>query len=138
MGLRGGIIGEKAARGVIAWTLLALMMLRAAIPVGFMPDLDALREGRIEIVVCTPGGLKTITVPDDAAGPAGSEGGSSNGATAHECPFDAVVSQAALLAEPVSDIGRPAELAGPPLILGAGAPTVRSFGPPLGSRAPPA
>ncbi|MCR9074203.1 MAG: hypothetical protein NXI18_21250 [Alphaproteobacteria bacterium] len=138
MGLGGSIIGDAAARRVIAWTLLVLVMLRAAIPVGFMPDLDALRDGWIEIVICTPGGLKTIAVSDAKGGPAGSEDGSSTGPSAHECPFDAVVSQAALLADPVLDIGYAVALAAKPVTAGTAAPTLQSFGPPLGSRAPPA
>ncbi|MDF1790436.1 MAG: hypothetical protein P1U88_00930 [Thalassobaculaceae bacterium] len=122
---------------MIAWTLLALVMLRATIPVGFMPDLEALRDGRIEIVVCTPGGLKTIAVPADAAGPAGSEDGSSKEATSHECPFDAVVSQAVLLSGLAADLGRSDQSADQLLPGRIGTRTVRHFGPPLGSRAPP-
>ena len=126
--------GSKGVRSVIAWTFLALLLLRAAIPVGFMPDLDALRDGRIEIVVCTPSGLKTVTVSPD---PGDGEQRSSETASILECPFHVVAAQALL---------------GPDLRLGdrravwnvdlpkpatVDFPVAAALGPPVGTRAPP-
>lgn len=42
------------------------MVVRAVVPVGFMPDLTRLADGVFEIVICSPDGIATITV--DAAG----------------------------------------------------------------------
>lgn len=137
MGTGGNTFGGMSARGLIAWMLLVLVLLRAAIPVGFMPDLQALRDGRIEIVICTPSGLKSIAVPADVAAPVVSEDGSSNGTVAHECPFDAVISQAILPADPVADVERSAHTADGPRNPASTTFAIRSLGPPLGSRAPP-
>ncbi|WP_420564818.1 DUF2946 family protein [Thalassobaculum sp.] len=137
MDLAGIPIGRLSARRAIAWSVLALVMLRAAIPVGFMPDLDALADGRIEIVICTPGGLKTIAVPADGAAATGAEERSSSDAAAYECPFDAVVSQAVLLADPAPDLRRVLEPAESRQSLERETLVARYSGPPLGSRAPP-
>ncbi|WP_119168678.1 DUF2946 family protein [Algihabitans albus] len=46
----------RALTGLIAFCLL----LRAMIPVGFMPDLAAARDGVFTLVICTGNGLSTI------------------------------------------------------------------------------
>ena len=129
--------GDKMKRKIIAWALLSLVVLRALIPVGFMPDIDALRDNRIEIVVCTPNGLKTLAISSDANGFTGTQDGSSEGTATHECPFDAVISQAIVLQESFSNFERPVKAADLPLPVKIGTLSVRLQGPPLGSRAPP-
>lgn len=48
----------RALSGLIAFTLL----LRAMIPVGFMPDLAAARDGVFTFVICSGSGFSTITL----------------------------------------------------------------------------
>lgn len=57
-------------RRSVPMILAAVMLLRAMIPAGFMPDLSAAGLGRFEIVICTGEGARTIPVdPDGAASP---------------------------------------------------------------------
>ena len=126
------------AGGRLAHLLLVLFAFRAMIPVGYMPDPAALQDGRFEIVVCTPAGLKTVTVAPDKAGPADAEAPSSENLSATDCPFHLVLAKALVLPD---HIGVPLdwEHASAPVV----APTLISvlrpalLGPPLGSRAPP-
>lgn len=90
------IYGGTGACSLIAWALLVLMLVRATIPVGFMPDLDALRDGRIDIVVCTPSGLKTVTVSTDPEGAGVDEQKSPDERVTNDCPFNVVMAQALL------------------------------------------
>ena len=122
----------------IARAIVALFMIRAMIPVGFMPDLDALQNGRIEIVLCSPDGLKTITV--DAAGHSTADHPSSDPKqhAGHDvCPFGSVTSQ--LLALPAALMA--SIVLHPALSDEAPSSDIRllppAHGPPLGSRAPP-
>lgn len=113
---------------------LFLFILRAAIPVGFMPDIGALANGAVEIVICTPEGLQTLRVdqdgqplPDDGKQPASSD----------ECPYHAVVSK--LFAVPDTPVlpGRPFLEVTKPAPARITLRSVRAAGPPLGQRAPP-
>ena len=113
------------------------MLLRAALPVGFMPDLDALQDGRLEIVVCTPSGLKTITVPNETGEPTEDNRGSSDGQSSHECPFHAVVAQAAIVSDSLPDADLPNEGTAPAELRAMDLPSAAALGPPVGSRAPP-
>lgn len=54
------------ARQVICRVSLLLFALHAILPVGFMPDFGALRDGRFEVVICTSAGTQTVLV--DPAG----------------------------------------------------------------------
>jgi hypothetical protein len=53
----------------IALVLAAVMLLRGLIPVGFMPDVTALQHGKIDLVVCTGFGSKTVQVDLDSLNP---------------------------------------------------------------------
>ena len=137
MGSGGTIIGDKAARRGLAWLLLAFVLLRSALPVGFMPDLDALQDGRLEIVVCTPSGLKTIALPAETAAPTDEERRSSDGLSDDQCPFHAVVAQAVVIADMPAEAPRPHEAPALPGLRRADVPRAALPGPPVGSRAPP-
>ena len=120
-----------------ARALLILFALRAAILVGFMPDFEALRDGRVEIVVCTPEGLKTIAVDRESGRPA-QDGDRADHSTLNDCPFQTVIAKAfaipAVIGLPSVGIGRSEDIprrASPVLLPPA-------QGPPLGPRAPPA
>lgn len=67
MGLAGRVVAldHSAARIVngprvppLALLLAALVLLRALIPAGFMPDLSAAASGRFSIVICTAAGTR--------------------------------------------------------------------------------
>lgn len=126
------------AGGRLAHLLLVLFALRAIIPVGYMPDPAALQDGRFEIVICTPAGLKTVTVVPDKTGPADPADSSSDDLSATECPFHLVLAKALVLPE---QSGVPLRWASASAPVAASSPTsvLRPSlpGPPLGSRAPP-
>lgn len=121
----------------LAHLLLVLFALRAIAPAGYMPDPAALQDGRFEIVVCTPAGLKTIMAAPDRAGPTDDER-SSDDLSATECPFQRVMAKA--LVVPGQD-GAPVRWTQPAIpgemwgrtVMPRSAPP----GPPLGPRAPP-
>ncbi len=130
--------GWLGAGGWLTHLLLVLFALRAVIPVGYMPDPAALQDGRFEIVVCTPAGLKTITVTPDRSGPGGAEKAPTDELSAPECPFQTVIAKALIVPD---QIGAP--LRWSPAALPGGGTTSTSLlrssltGPPLGLRAPP-
>lgn len=130
---RGAMQGWNLAAGVLRRLLIVAFALRAVIPVGFMPDLAALGQERVEIVICTGIGAQSIEV--DADGQPVKPGPSDRSST--ECPFAATFATAVL--SPVMgevEIAR-LERSEPVPVSGATAlrPAVR--GAPLGSRAPP-
>jgi len=118
-------------RRLLARATLVLFALRALVPVGFMPDLDALGAGHLDIVLCTAHG--GVTLPPDADGiPARPH--KSPGA---DCPFGMALAKSFVapispaLPQPLAaaDAGTHADPASglrPP-----------AQGPPLGPRAPP-
>jgi hypothetical protein len=127
---------NRAARHNIACLVIGLFLLRAVIPAGFMPDLAALRDGRIEVVLCTIDGLKTVAVY--LANHTDKRDSSDKKSAAHNlCPFGSVTLQSlALPTAPAvlvqaratqSDVILPDHLSLLP----------PAQGPPLGSRAPP-
>ena len=131
--------GWLRAGGGLSHLLLVLFALRAIIPVGYMPDPAALQDGRFEIVVCTPTGLKTVTVLPDRAGPDGTDDGAADGPTAPDCPFQTVIAKAMVLPDQLGvplrwiPVSRPVAVAP-----ASAAPEALLLGPPLGPRAPPA
>jgi hypothetical protein len=123
----------------VARLIVALFLLRALIPAGFMPDLKALGDGRLEITLCTVEGLKTVTV-DESGQPLTDHSPSNSKKTSSSdlCPFGSVLSHSLALPATAS-VGMPVALAisiipsGQTLHL-----LLPAQGPPLGSRAPPA
>jgi hypothetical protein len=117
-------------RGSIFRLTLVLFALRAVLPTGFMPDLGAIGQGEIELVLCTAGGDAPILPAHQG------DTGSPHKSAGFDCPFGTVlakvfVASAVVVAEAIpaaydSPAPRPAAELTPP-----------SQGPPLGSRAPP-
>jgi hypothetical protein len=108
------------------------------IPTGFMPDLEAMRDGRLRITLCTATGL--ITVDIDASGKP-LAGYPSPGSKQHPggdlYPFGSVISHGLALPAALS-VGTP--VASAISIIPSGQMPYRlppAQGPPLGSRAPP-
>ncbi len=125
---------SPSAYTFVPWLLAAAFMLRALLPVGYMPDADALKRGDLAIAFCTADGTLT-TIPFDSKLPAHAPDGE---ATYAHCPFGAL--------KPLALIDPPALPASTTRIVLASAlaaPEPESnrlevAGPPLGSRAPPA
>ncbi|HUH58894.1 MAG TPA: DUF2946 family protein [Candidimonas sp.] len=126
------------AFGVLASLMLALV-LRAVIPIGYMPHTGALRDGRIQITFCTTAG-NGAAVPMVLAGLfAEDDEHSENALSGTDCPYGVL----SLLA-----IGLPSAALPLPPHAGASTPAAHAFdnaalppsparGPPIGSRAPP-
>jgi hypothetical protein len=117
-----------AVRRALAAASLLSMLVRAMLPAGFMPDLEALADGRFAPVVCR------AAIAGERPGPPES---SDDGGAAPPCPFAAVAELAPALP------GAP-WLAVPPLMPVAIAVdrqwngSIRPVSPlPVGSRAPP-
>lgn len=138
MGSGGTIVSSRATRGVIAWLLLATVLLRAALPVGFMPDPDALQDGRLEIVVCTPTGLKTIMIAAGSTDPLEDDRGGSNRHAIDDCPFHTVVAQVAVVSDAAPNLALPGDATELREPRTSDLPSALALGPPVGSRAPPA
>lgn len=87
----------KSDTGRCVLTLLAIIiLLRAIVPVGFMPDLSQLANGVFEVVICSGDGLSTITVDGDG-NPVAPHGSDTGPVEDGLCPF-AVAAAVALAA----------------------------------------
>jgi hypothetical protein len=141
--------------------LLLLLVARAWVPVGYMPDADALRQGRLALGFCSAGGgtlaaLQALSVQqghhqDPPLGPQlgpqqdphhghhdpGAGHGDTSGA-GQECPFGLSAHQV-LDVPPVVALAPMLLrwLAQKPFLADSPRPPMPAAGPPLGQRAPP-
>lgn len=123
------------ARGVLCLLWLALVV-RSVIPIGYMPDTSALRDGRIVITFCTAQG----TVPATFASLFGDNNPHPTDIlSGNDCPFCSLSHEAlnlpvlsALRALPVAIFSVRAFT-----FNNTALPVLGARGPPLGSRAPP-
>jgi hypothetical protein len=114
--------------------LVALcFVIRALVPLGYMPDLNSAHDGTFKLVICTSTGLQVVAIGDDGQP-------ISDPATSHakgDCPFGGLpqLGQLSSPAAAISAIVAPSQDAAfsfrPPR-----APVWR-IGPSAGSRAPP-
>ena len=120
---------------ITAYAALLLFALRAAVPVGYMPDLGALRDGQVQIVICTGTGTQALLV--DQSGHPVEDGGAEDHAGASDCAF--AISSASALALPsaVPSLSLPMASGRTPRTSEAGISFPPAQGPPLGPRAPP-
>ena len=136
----GRIIARDTDWRRLARLTLVLFALRALLPTGFMPDLDLLKQGAFQIVLCTAQGPVSVAVDDDGKPldhDADHGGHDPADAFAKDCPFgtayakafDVPVAMAAAVPYVPASVSppgpQPLDLRPPPQ------------GPPLGSRAPP-
>lgn len=82
----------------VALFLACFVLLRSLVPVGFMPDMASLSQGKIDFVICTGMGFKTIQVDPTTLKPvseqAPTEHPSSHQPTNTICPFFSLTSTA--------------------------------------------
>jgi hypothetical protein len=132
---RAYLRGSFGGMHILLCMLALAMAMRAMIPAGFMPDMDALRHGKIEMTLCTAGGaFKTATVDFTKHAP---DQPHPDHATA-ACVFSA-------LNQYVLDLPAPTMQAMVAQLFAVLAPAqygtvparTPAFGPPLGARAPP-
>jgi len=153
--------GRRTASWRIAMFIATLgFILRALVPLGFMPDARAMQAGHIELTLCSPAMAKSsarsvsMLLSADAADARSSSPAASAGTyrltlgpTEHsseslaqqvDCPFALMAAQGLLGTPEVSIAFAPA--AHPPRIsqLQDSVLALPTLGPPLGSRAPPA
>ncbi len=135
----------RAAWGIR--TLLCLMLLavglRAMIPVGYMPDTTALRQGVVRIGLCTSTGMVSFVQvlhggPGTGMDHAAHDHSGSGHAAGAECPFWAMAHLAADL-PPLAIVVLLGAVRGQAIrfAVPAALPALPPAGPPLGSRAPP-
>ncbi|VFR56297.1 hypothetical protein BRI6_4058 [plant metagenome] len=117
---------------LVCLTALALVA-RALLPVGFMPDTQALRHGTLALTLCSsePGASRVLSLsPGHGAG--------QEAASMLDCPFGLVAVQALLPAAPPAGVAAALPRAAPAAVQAMRSlPPLPAQGPPLGSRAPP-
>lgn len=127
---------RKSRTGRVAVRLsMLLFALRALVPVGYMPDLGALRDGQVQIVICTGTGTQALLV--DAAGQPLEDDGAQDHARAADCSFAVATATAFVLPAMAPVLAGPAVATDAPAGRDARALAPPVQGPPLGSRAPP-
>ncbi len=112
--------------------LLAAVLLRALIPIGFMPDLSGLSSGELKIVICKAGGSEVLIVNDDGSPANHDASGHGDGPCAFAGIAAATPADLPGIVTPTFDVRSRQSLP----LLAVVLPQVRA-GPPLGSRAPP-
>lgn len=135
--------------------LLVLLAARAFVPVGYMPDAQALKQGRLALGFCSAGGgafpgmAGLAAPPGHAEGHADAHADGLHGHSGHhdpsqhvgagqECPFGLIAHQALDL--PTAVALAPVLLRGfvqAPRGAESPRPPMPAAGPPLGQRAPP-
>jgi hypothetical protein len=126
------------ALSVLAALMLALV-LRAVIPVGYMPHTGALRDGRIQITFCTTAG-SGAAVPMILAGLfAEDDEHSKNALSGTDCPYGVLSFLAAGLPPTALALAHHAGVSASTAHVfdNTALPPSPARGPPLGSRAPP-
>ena len=139
MGRKSQNVGRTAERGrhtgrLLVQLALFLVLLRALIPPGYMPDLAAAQDGVITFVICSPDGLRTVSL--DENGKPVEPGESPHEHQRQHCPFASVgsIDLPPLAKEPMPIVfTMRAALWSPQEGLSAERPVVG----PVGSRAPP-
>jgi hypothetical protein len=117
---------------LVCLTALALVA-RALLPVGFMPDTQALRHGTLTLTLCSaePGAARVLSLQTG-------HGAGQEAASTLDCPFGLVAVQALLPAAPPAGVAAAVPRAAPAALQALRSlPSLPAQGPPLGSRAPP-
>jgi len=136
------------AAAIARLLLLLLLAARAFVPVGYMPDVQALKQGRLALGFCAAGGgmfpgMPGLADPHTAHADAahdhhGHHDSSKHVGAGQECPFGLSAHQALLVPPAVTLV--PALLGWwvqTPRLTDSPRPPMPAAGPPLGQRAPP-
>ena len=86
MGNRSATDGRVVKSRWLLCLIAALVLARAVIPVGFMPNVSALADGVLEIVICSGAGIKTIAL-DESGAPVAPSRPHTNHVQDGLCPF---------------------------------------------------
>lgn len=129
--------GNGAAKGWMIRLLLAVVVLRALIPVGFMPDFGAAANGVFKVVICTASGTQLVALDADGQ-PIKGVPSSDQKAQHHDepCAFAGLVTVAAAPID-TPHIIIPQRDAGVTIVAADVTLPPARAGPPLGSRGPP-
>ena len=114
---------------------LFLFALRSLIPFGYMPNMQAFSQGKIEITVCSPSGTPTV-VSVDLSNDQHPLDNAHDGMMS--CPFSSINALSMLVglsSEGISTVSLSEMFV--PSLEHSQVTKVRRLGPPLGSRAPP-
>lgn len=122
-------------RYIFLYLCVLLFALRSLIPFGYMPNMQSLAKGKIEITICSPTGPQStvISVPV----PVNHQQEHANDGML-DCPFSIVNAQGMLAGSPDASISTLNAVAlAVPSLSQSQVMHVLASGPPLGSRAPP-
>jgi len=128
----------RVVRQYLLGLALLAFVLRALVPMGFMPGMDAHHGNQVVLMLCNPAGEEstfTLDLDDELAQAA--DHTQDEGMSAQHCPYCLASAQAML---PTADIVlHVASVAASdvPLAVYTGPLPISAQGPPLGSRAPP-
>jgi len=128
----------RVVRQYLLGLALLAFVLRALVPMGFMPGMDAHHGHQVVLTLCNPAGEErafTLDLGDEVA--QATDHTQDEGMSAQHCPYCLASAQAML---PTADIVlHVASVAASdvPLAVYTGPSPISAQGPPLGSRAPP-
>lgn len=126
---------RMAVRQLLFCLTLLAFLCRAAIPVGYMPDLSGKGESSFAITLCTTSGPAVMQL--DMAAPHG-DPASESGYPGQDCPFGLSIFEKVLPGGAAPALaGFISFLYAAPAFSTLAAPMLRAQGPPLGPRAPP-
>lgn len=91
----------RNTRQIICRISLLLFALHAVLPVGFMPDFGALRDGRFEIIICTSAGMQSVLL-DPAGQPTAPTDQTGKHAGSYTCPFGSAIAKPLAVPVPVN------------------------------------
>jgi len=129
----------RAARATaLLWLALMALALRALVPAGYMPDVGALHDGRLEVTFCSAAGAPpALALQLAAKSRSGKNAGHDNAGSGAQCPFGLLAHLTPAPAAAPAVLAPAAARHAPPRPAARALPTQGAQGPPLGSRAPP-
>jgi hypothetical protein len=136
MVMSANVIGQSAARHMVLRVVLVLFVLRALLPIGFMPDISALHDGQVEFVVCSAAGNGIPVAMGSSAYP-GSNRHQPKSAGYLDCPFATVVSKSLALPTVAPPLPVPDQIGDKGPTRAERIDIFRDPGPPFFSHAPP-
>ncbi len=139
--VRGDVIKVRDLKRWMASVLVVLSLLRALIPLGFMPDLTSAALGDFKLVICTTSGLHVLeagtgsTLPEPETNQPDRQSDGQPAGHDQPCAFAVVFADATTMQDYA--VLKPDVPAGRPVLPHQTALPPARAGPALGSRAPP-